>query len=46
MNLQRPHFGHRRASPEKEDFTNPLTNRTNVDFRNSALNEYKMTYYR
>ena len=38
MNLQRARFGHKRASPDKEEYNDPLTNRTNVDFRNSAMN--------
>lgn len=44
--MQRIRFGHRRASPEKEESSNPLTNRTNIDFRNSALNEYKLSFDR
>jgi hypothetical protein len=41
MNLQKNRFGHRRCSPQRvEDYTPPLTNRTNIDFRKSALNDY------
>ena len=46
MNLQRARFGHKRASPDKEEYNDPLTNRTNVDFRNSAMNQYKFPFDR
>ncbi len=42
--MQKHRFGHRRNNPlgEEEHTTPPLTNRTNVNFRNSALNEYRV----
>lgn len=40
MESTRTRYGHRRGSPESHQ-ESPLTNRTNIDFRNSALNEYK-----
>jgi hypothetical protein len=42
--MNRGHFGHRRNNPAKGPSSTPLTNRTNIDFRNSASPDFKLNF--